>query len=133
MWEGFAYMERLPMYGKTSHRWEDFPHTGRLPRYVRVEIQIMGGIPRLALGAPGVPPVGHFAWPGSTPPKSLNDVLLITENICYHTGFGFHIWEDFPDMGRLPIHGKTSHTCEVLYMGRLPIVGKSSHRWEVFT
>jgi hypothetical protein len=130
---------RLRIHGNTSNVWGNFPKMGRLPTYGKTS-QICEGVgpnyggvyPGWPSAPPCVPPVGHFAWPGSTPPKSLNDMLLITEHICYHTGFSFHIWEDFPYMGRLPIHGNTSHTCDVLYIGRLPIDGKSSHRWEVF-
>jgi hypothetical protein len=37
-------------------------------------------------------------------------------------------------MGRLPIHGKPSHTWGVFtYIGMLPISGKSSHTWEDFS
>jgi hypothetical protein len=46
---------------------------------------------------------------------------------------GHHTWEDFPNMGSLPIHGRCSHIWKVFpYTGRLPIYGKSSHTWEVF-
>jgi hypothetical protein len=107
-WEDFQCMGGLPTYGDTSHIWEDFPYK-------------WGCRPKLWGAYPG--------WPSAHAcvPKSLNGVLLITVHICYHTGFSFHVWEDFPYMGRLPIHGKPPHTCEVLYMGRLPIDGKSSH------
>jgi hypothetical protein len=159
MCEVFLYMGRLRIHGKTSHVSGDFPHMGRLPTYGKTshiweDIRyIWGCSPRLCgiysgwrSAAPCAPPVGRpsacfsllgFAWPGSrfvalTPPKSLNGVLLITEHVCYNKGFTFHIWEDFPYMGRLPIDGKTSRTWEVPHMGRVPIDGKSSHRWEVF-
>ena len=31
IWEDFPYVGSLPIYGKTSHIWEDFPYMGRLP------------------------------------------------------------------------------------------------------
>ena len=31
IWEDFPYVGSLPIYGKTSHIWEHFPYMGRLP------------------------------------------------------------------------------------------------------
>ena len=39
----------------------------------------------------------------------------------------YHIWRVFPDVGILPIHGKSPHVWEVFpYIGRLLIHGKST-------
>jgi hypothetical protein len=43
-------MGSLPIYGMTSHLWEDFPHTGRLPTYgktshIREDFPHIGSLP----------------------------------------------------------------------------------------
>jgi hypothetical protein len=42
----------------------------------------------------------------------------------------FHAWEDFLDMGSLPIDGKVSQIWED-FMGSLPVHGKTSHQLEI--
>jgi hypothetical protein len=46
---------------------------------------------------------------------------------CGFEGVGQNLQEDFPYMGSLPIHGKTSHAWEVF-----PYMLKTSHVWEDF-
>jgi hypothetical protein len=114
-------MGRLPVYGNSSHTWEDFicgqtsqifrdfphmrshvcenfPYMERLPRCIK--------IPRIR---------EDFRYIGSLP-------------ACGKTS---HVSEDVPDIGKLPRYGKTSHVWEDFpYVRRLPRCRKTFQIYE---
>jgi hypothetical protein len=61
-----------------------------------------------------LPAVGTFHWG------------IVAKRTCHTLG-------DFPYMGRLPMHGRTSRIWEVVpCMGSLPICAKTSNAWELW-
>jgi hypothetical protein len=90
----FPYLERLPIYWKTSHAWEVFPYVGSLPMYMR----------RLTT-------YWYHKWEDF--PYNIWDDFPCAGRLPTFEKSS-HMWEVFPFMRRLPkhtgpIHGKTSH------------------------
>jgi hypothetical protein len=92
-------MGRLPIYGKTSHTWEDFPYVGsaihaKSSHSMEVFLQ-MGSLPIDGK-------VSH-TWE-----VFLHVYIHIYLSIYLCIYIYIYIWEGFPFMGRLAICGKTS-------------------------